>query len=92
MEKTKEGLRELIEKVDILYNGHSVAKEIVLEVEKQFLMEAFDGENHKSLFVQHTGSDLYDAVAMAVVTLGLVLLDDTKAVDVVNEIKEGVFA
>ena len=89
MEKTKEGLRELIEKVDILYNGHSVAKEIVLEVEKQFLMEAFDGENHKSLFVQHTGSDLYDAVAMAVVTLGLVLLDDTKAVDVVNEIKEG---
>lgn len=89
MEKTKEGLRELIEKIDILYNGCSIDKEIVLEVEKQFLIEAFDGTEHKSLFVQHTGSDLYDAVALAIVTLGLVLLDDSKAVDVVNEIKEG---
>ena len=36
MEKTKEGLRELIEKIDILYNGSSIDKEIVLEVEKHF--------------------------------------------------------
>lgn len=89
MEKTREGLLELIEKVNIFYNGSFIAREIVLEVEKRFLMEAFDGEGHKSLFIQHTGSELYDAVAMAVVALGLILLDDSKAVDVINEIKEG---
>lgn len=89
MEKSREGLCELIEKVNILYNGFSISKEIILDVEKRFLTEAFDEDTHKTLFVQHTGSDLYDAVAMAVVTMAIILLDNSKAVDVVNEIKEG---
>ena len=42
MEKSREGLCELIEKVNILYNGFSISKEIILDVEKRFLTEAFD--------------------------------------------------
>ena len=59
MEKSREGLCELIEKVNILYNGFSISKEIILDVEKRFLTEAFDEDTHKTLFVQHTGSELY---------------------------------
>lgn len=90
MEKTREGLCELIEKVDICFKGRIIPDEIVLKIEKQFLTEAFrDEKKHKTLFLQHTGSEIYDAVAIAIVSLALVFLDDSKATDITKDIKEG---
>ena len=64
MEKTREGLCSLINKVDICLKGNVISNEEVLKIEEQFLTEAYkDGREHKTLFIQHTGSDYYDAIA-----------------------------
>lgn len=74
MEKTREGLCSLINKVDICLKGNVISNEEVLKIEAQFLTEAYkDGREHKTLFIQHTGSDL----------------DETKAIDVTKDIEEG---
>lgn len=90
MEKTREGLCELIEKVDICFKGQVIPNEIVLKIEEQFLTEAFaDDKNHRTLFLQHTGSDYYDAIVIAIASLALVFLDDSKASDITKDIREG---
>lgn len=90
MEKTREGLCELIEKVDICFKGQVIPNETVLKIEEQFLIEAFgEDKKHKTLFLQHTGSDYYDAIVIAIVSLALVFLDDSKATDITKDIREG---
>jgi hypothetical protein len=74
MEKTREGLCSLINKVDICLKGNVISKEEVLKIEEQFLTEAYkDGREHKTLFIQHTGSDYYDG-AVALISAQLLFL------------------
>ena len=90
MEKTREGLCSLINKVDICLKGNVISNEEVLKIEEQFLTEAYkDGREHKTLFIQHTGSDYYDAIAFAIAVLSLIFMDETKAIDVTKDIEEG---
>ena len=90
MEKTREGLCSLINKVDICLKGNVISNEEVLKIEAQFLTEAYkDGREHKTLFIQHTGSDYYDAIAFAIAVLSLIFMDETKAIDVTKDIEEG---
>ena len=90
MEKTREGLCILINKVDICLKGNVISNEEVLKIEEQFLTEAYkDGREHKTLFIQHTGSDYYDAIAFAIAVLSLIFMDETKAIDVTKDIEEG---
>lgn len=90
MEKTREGLCSLINKVDICLKGNVISNEEVLKIEEQFLTEAYkDGREHKTLFIQHTGSDYYEAIAFAIAVLSLIFMDETKAIDVTKDIEEG---
>lgn len=90
MEKTREGLCELISKIDICLKGQIISNEQILKIEERFLTEAYkEDKSHKTLFIQHTGSDCYDAIALAIATLALIFLDDSKATDVTKDIKEG---
>lgn len=90
MKKTWEGLCNLISKVDICFRGELISNEEVMKIEKNFLMEAYKNDGvHKTLFIQHTGSYYYDALALAVASLALIYLDEAEATDVINEIKEG---
>ena len=90
MEKTRTGLCELIGKVDIYYKGKAISNEVVLKIEERFMTEAFtDNNSHRTLFVLHTGSECYDAIVLAIASLGLVFLDIANALDVTKEIKEG---
>lgn len=75
MEKTREGLCSLINKVDICLKGNVISNEEVLKIEEQFLTEAYkDGREHKTLFIQHTGSDYYDAIAFAIAVISHLLI------------------
>ena len=50
MEKTREGLCSLINKVDICLKGNVISNEEVLKIEEQFLTEAYkDGREHKTI-------------------------------------------
>ena len=89
MEKSVNGLKELLNKISVCYESIPISDEIVLQIERDFLLEAFDDKTHKSLFVLHTGSIYYDAVAMAISIIALIFMDDSKASDVTKNIKKG---
>lgn len=63
MEKTREGLCSLINKVDICLKGNVISNEEVLKIEEQFLTEAYkDCREHKTLFIQHGINELNNNV------------------------------
>ncbi|SFL28815.1 hypothetical protein SAMN05216390_11722 [Lachnospiraceae bacterium KH1T2] len=90
MQKNRTGFLELINKVAIGYKGTVIPKNRVFAMEEQFLSEAFDNSNnHKTLIFQHTGSDCYDAVALTVISLGLIFLNNATTSELEKEIKNG---
>lgn len=66
----------------------SISKEAILEEERRFLCQGFYSEEHTTSIFMHTGSTVYDAVALVIASLANIVLDED-ASERVDEIEEG---
>ncbi len=77
-------MKKIFEKCDLIYYGESISHELILINLAHFLNETSEPENHNVGIILHTGSILFNIVAVVYAALSNILLNDTSGEDVVS--------
>ena len=89
MNDKHEIMKILFEKCDLIYYGQFISHELLLSNLTRFLDETSEEYSHNVGIILHTGSVLFDAIAVVYAALSDILLNETGGEDVVASLQPG---
>ena len=84
-----EVMQILFEKCDLLYYGQTISHELILSNLTRFLSETAETDEHNVGIILHTGSELFEVIAVVYAALTDILSNETSGQDVVETLKPG---
>lgn len=82
-------MNSFLQECDIMLDGQVISRELLLGRFNQFLNMSSDEKPHNVGIVLHTGSLLFDAVAVVYAAASNILLNETDGSDVVRSLNIG---
>lgn len=89
MGNIKEQMHKVFTKCDLTLNGEVFSKELLVNTFAEFLASTASADEHNVGIVLHTGSVVFDAVAIAYAAISNMLLNETSSDDVVLALSPG---
>lgn len=86
---TKETLKKIINRCDILYNTELISQESLIKAYIQFINQTFSEEKHNVSVVMHTGSVCFDIVSLIFAAVSTLVLDEGEVDSLVDSLEEG---
>lgn len=82
--------KEIFNQIDVVYDGVELNKIKALKEFGDFLCDVIDSEDrHTGAIALHTGSEYYQAIAIAVVALGCLFYHNTDTTELIESLSEG---
>lgn len=82
--------KEILKKISIMYKGVELNRITALKRYGEFLCDVIDSqEKHTAAIALHTGSENYQAIAIAVSVLGCLFYQNTDIIDLLVSLKAG---
>lgn len=89
MSDKNEIMQILFGKCDLLFNGQIISHELILSNLTHFLNETSETDKHNVGIILHTGSILFDVIAVVYAALTNIFLNETSGEDVVESLQPG---
>lgn len=89
MSVVNEMMTKVIEDCDLLFEGKKFTRELLLRAFAQYLSLTFDKDKHNVGYILHTGSLLFDAVAIAYAAISNLVFNDSRSDDILLSLEVG---
>lgn len=89
MDAQLETMETVFQNCDVLLDGEVISRELILRTYGNFLNETYKQETHSVGIALHTGSPLFDAIAIAFAALSNLMLNTTSSADIISSLKKG---
>lgn len=89
MKEMSLAMRRIFENSAIYFNGELLSKELLIRTFSRFLGRIATNDSHSTGLVLHTGSVIFDVVAVVFASISNLLSDDFDSEDVILSLEEG---
>ncbi len=89
MESIAKTMNNILEKIDIEFEGQIISKELIIKTFGDFLCQTVEKNKHNVGLVMHTGSICFDVIAVAYAALFCILSSNSEIDDIVDSLREG---
>ncbi len=82
-------MEAVFQNCDVLLDGEIISRELILRTFGKYLNETCQQETHSVGIALHTGSPLFDAIAIAFAALSNLTLNSTSSEDIISNLNKG---